>query len=81
MYVTIPSPLTKNVFVQELGAEAYCFYEQRIRERMAFGKTYLNPLKTMYIWAVEDKASRQGYYSTLHIRAKNSRKRKNYGRS
>lgn len=81
MYIKIPMPLSDELFIKEFGMDAFWFYKDRISQRMDCGKIYLNPLKTMYIWAKSDKATHQGYYSDLFIRNRNSRRCKNHGRS
>lgn len=81
MYVDVPNNLTEGLFIEEFGLKAYYFYLDRIRQREDFGRVYLNPLKTMYIWAKKDKATNQGFYTSLYVRNKNSRRMKNYGGS
>lgn len=80
MYVEIPRDLTENFVIQEFGADAYRFYRNRIEERKRDGKIYLNPLKTIYIWAAQDKKAHQGYWSTW-TGYNGGRKIKNHGRS
>lgn len=81
MYVEVPRPLTREKIAEAFGMPALRYYEERIRQRANEGKVYLNPLKTIYIWAAQDKASGQGYFSTLFVRGMNRRKCKNHGRS
>jgi hypothetical protein len=53
------------------------FYENRLRERAEFSrKTYRNPLKTLFLWAYEDKAKNGGFFSTY--RRANGRKAGNF---
>lgn len=63
MYVEIPENLTERTVILEFGADAYRFYQNRIEERKRNGKIYYNPLKTIYIWAVQDRKYHQGYWS------------------
>ena len=55
MYVEIPENLTELTVILEFGADAYRFYQNRIEERKRNGKIYYNPLKTIYIWMVQDR--------------------------
>lgn len=80
MYVEIPRILTEDSVIQEFGADAYRFYQSRIEERKRNGRIYHNPLKTIYIWAVQDRKSHQGYWSTW-LGYNKCRKCKNHGRS
>lgn len=80
MYVKIPEKLTENDMVAEYGMDALRFYKNRIAERIQEGRTYYNPLKTIYIWAVQDRKYHQGYWSTWFGYNK-GKKRKNHGRS
>lgn len=80
MYVEISKVLTENSVIQEFGADAYRFYKNRIEERKRGGRIYRNPLKTIYIWATQDRESHQGYWSTW-IGYSRGRKCKNHGRS
>ena len=79
-YIDVPKRLDRNMLVDEFGLDAVAFYERRIAERMIQGKTYFNPLKTIYIWATQDRRTHQGYYTSFcgHSRG---RKHKNYGGS
>ena len=78
--IEIPYPLNRDVLVEEFGEEAVEHYETRLRERESRGKTYLNPLKTIYIWATEDRISSRGYYG-FYLSNFNSSKLKNHGKS
>lgn len=78
--IIIPKKLDRNVLINEFGYDAVRFYEERIRQRKLEGKTYYNPLKTIYLWATEDKKTRQGYY-TSYRGYSSGRKCKNYGGS
>lgn len=80
MYVEIPKILTQDSVIQEFGVDAYRFYKNRIEERKRDGRIYHNPLKTIYIWATQDREYRQGYWSTW-IGYNRGRKCKNHGRS
>ena len=57
MYVEIPENLTERTVILEFGADAYRFYQNRIEERKRNGKIYCNPMKTIYIWAAQEKKS------------------------
>ena len=80
MYVEIPENLTERTVILEFGADAYRFYQNRIEERKRDGKIYYNPLKTIYIWAAQDRKYHQGYWSTWFGYNK-CKKCKNHGRS
>ena len=80
MYVEIPKILTQDSVIQEFGVDAYRFYKNRIEERKRDGRIYHNPLKTIYIWATQDREYRQGYWSTW-LGHNRGRKCKNHGRS
>lgn len=80
MYVEIPQILTEDSVIQEFGVDAYRFYKNRIEERKRDGRIYHNPLKTIYIWATQDREYRQGYWSTW-VGYSRGRKCKNHGRS
>lgn len=79
-YIKVPDNLDRNMLVKEFGADAVVFYEERIRQRITEGKTYLNPIKTIYLWATEDKRTHQGYYTSFRGYSR-GRKHKNYGGS
>lgn len=78
-YIEIPSGLNEKTIIGEYGAAAFRFYLNRIREREFQGKTYLNPLKTIYIWAYQDRKTHQGYWSTWTGMTR--KKHKNHGGS
>lgn len=80
MYVEVPHVLTENSVIREFGADAYRFYKSRIEERMLGGRIYHNPIKTIYIWATQDRKTHQGYWSTWSGYNK-GRKEKNHGKS
>ena len=79
-YIDVPKNLTIEVLEAEFGKPAVAFYLARIEERRAQGKKYLNPLKTIYLWATEDRRTNQGYYTTYRGYARH-RKNRNFGRS
>lgn len=54
-YIKIPKGLDRAMLERTFGYDAVSFYLKRIEQRRQEGKTYLNPLKTVYIWATEDK--------------------------
>lgn len=80
MYVEVPHVLTEDSVIREFGVDAYRFYKIRIEERMRGGRIYHNPLKTIYIWATQDRKAHQGYWSTWSGYNK-GRKGKNHGKS
>ena len=64
-YVEIPRGLNLQMLRDKFGYDAVEFYTNRIKQRELEGKTYYNPLKTVYIWATEDRAKGQGFYSSI----------------
>ena len=79
-YIDVPKHLDRNMLVNEFGAGAVVFYESRITERKNQGKIYYNPLKTIYLWATQDRRTHQGYYTSFRGYS-SGRKHKNYGGS
>lgn len=79
-YINIPKELTLDMLRKEFGCDAVKHYLDRLAERGQMGKIYLNPLKTIYIWATNDRRTNQGFYSSWRG-FNNGRKNKNYGRS
>lgn len=79
-YIKVPEDLDRAMLERQFGYAAVAFYLERIRRRKQEGKTYLNPLKTVYIWATEDKRTNQGFYSSYRGYSR-GRKQKNYGGS
>ena len=79
-YIDVPKHLDRNMLVNEFGLDAVVFYERRIEERKIQGKTYYNPLKTIYLWATQDRRTNQGYYTSFRVYS-SGRKHKNYGGS
>lgn len=79
-YIEVPKKLTVEMLEAEFGKPAVAFYTARIEERRMQGKTYLNPLKTIFLWATADRRTNQGYYSTYRGYA-GHRKSRNFGRS
>lgn len=63
---------------KEFGIAAVDFYLARINERITMGKIYRNPLKTIWLWATEDRRTNQGFWTTNRG---HTRRRKNYGGS
>lgn len=80
IYVKIPDKLTENDVAAEYGMDALRFHKNRIAERKQQGKIYHNPLKTIYIWAAQDRKTNQGYWSTWRG-YRSGKKHKNHGRS
>ena len=79
-YIEIPKNLCLETLRREFGYAAVDFYLARIEERRALGHKYFNPLKTVYIWATQDRRTCQGFYSTYAGRARR-KKQRNFGRS
>lgn len=79
-YIPVPGDLTENMLIDEFGKDAVNFYLARIKERKLSGHIYRNPLKTIWLWAYQDRKSHQGYYTT-YCGFSNGRKSKNHGRS
>lgn len=79
-YVRVPKDLTRSMLENEFGIQAVAFYLERIDERRRDGRIYRNPLKTVYLWAMQDKRTNQGYY-TSYCGYSRRRKNRNYGRS
>jgi len=79
-YIEIPKNLSEKLLIEKFGKDAVDFYERRLKERERDGNFYPKKLKTIYIWATQDKRTNQGFYST-YCGFANGRKRKNYGRS
>ncbi len=77
-YVKVPSNLTVTTLQEEFGIAAVDFYQTRIKERTAMGRVYRNPLKTIYLWAHEDRRTNQGFWTTYHG---HTCRRKKYGGS
>lgn len=78
-YVDIPINLTEKTIIDEYGIDAFRYYNQRLQERRRQGRMYNNSLKTIYIWAAQDRKTHQGFYSTY--RGANRSKHKNHGGS
>lgn len=79
-FIKVPKNLDKAMLEQQFGHAAVAFYLKRIEQRRQEGKTYINPLKTLYIWATEDKKTNQGFYSSYRGYSR-GRKHKNFGGS
>lgn len=79
-YIKVPENLDRDMLERRFGHAAVAFYLGRIEQRKQEGKIYLNPLKTVYIWATEDKRTNQGFYSSYRGYSR-GRKHKNYGGS
>lgn len=78
-YLKVPPNLTLELLRKEFGGDAVAFYQSRLRERMNMGRIYRNPLKTIWLWATEDRKTNQGYWTSYcgHTR----RRGKNHGGS
>ena len=78
-YLKVPPNLTLELLRKEFGGAAVAFYQSRLRERMNMGRIYRNPLKTIWLWATEDRKTNQGYWTSYcgHTR----RRGKNHGGS
>jgi hypothetical protein len=63
-YLKVPSPLTTATLEKEFGSAAVSFYRDRIKERTEQGRIYRNPLKTIWLWATEDRRTNQGFWTT-----------------
>ena len=79
-YMDVPKRLDRNMLVDKFGADAVEYYENRISERTIQGKTYYNPMKTIYLWATQDRRTHQGYYTSYRGYSR-GRKHKNHGGS
>lgn len=79
-YIEMPKGLTRSMLEDEFGIQAVAFYMARIEDRRREGRTYYNPLKTIYIWASQDRRTNQGYYTSYRGYSR-GRKNRNYGRS
>lgn len=77
-YVKVPAGLTIDALQKEFGIAAVDFYQARIKERIAMGWVYCNPLKTIWLWATEDRQTNQGFWTTYRG---HTRRRKNHGGS
>lgn len=54
-YIEVPKNLTLDMLIEEFGSAAVEFYKDRIEARRRDGRTYYNPLKTIYLWATKDR--------------------------
>lgn len=79
-FVKIPKNLDRSMLERQFGYAAVAFYLDRISQRESEGKIYYNPLKTVFIWATEDKRTNQGFYSSYRGYSR-GRKSKNFGAS
>lgn len=79
-YIKIPKGLCLDMLREEFGYHAVDWYLNRIKERRELGHKYFNPLKTVYIWATQDRKTGQGFYSTYTGRVRR-KKLQNHGRS
>lgn len=79
-YIEIPENLSEKMLVEKFGKDAVDFYKFRLAERERSGRFYPKKLKTIYIWATQDKRTNQGFYSTWRD-FRSGRKIKNHGSS
>ena len=80
-FIEVPKRLDRTLLIEEFGVGSVTYYETRLNERELYnGKKYLNPLKTIWIWASEDKKTNRGFYSTVPVGI-SGRKKKNHGRT
>ena len=77
--IKVPYPCTKNDCIREFGRIATEYYESRLLQREQDGFIYRNIYKTIYIFAMKDRKTQQGFYSSFV--PKNRSKYKNHGRS
>lgn len=76
--IELPERLSREYLAQTFGKSAADFYLSRIEDRAKQGHIYHNPIKTAYLWMVEDKQRRAGYW----LPAANRQSRaKNHGKS
>ena len=78
--IDIPENLSLEMLRHEFGIQAVSFYQNRIADRQAEGRIYYNPMKTIYIWATQDRRTNQGFYSSYKGYA-SCKKKKNFGRT
>lgn len=79
-HIKVPQGLDLAMLRDEFGYQAIDFYLDRIKQRESEGRTYYNPIKTIYLWATADRATNQGYYTSYRGYSR-GRKHKNYGGS
>ena len=79
-YIDLPKNLSEEIIIKEFGADALRFYKSRLHERKLQGRIYKNPIKTIYIWAYQDRKTHQGFYTTWHGYMRHT-KSKNHGRT
>lgn len=77
-YLKVPKNLTVEMLQKEFGVAAVDFYQVRIKERIGMGRVYRNPLKTIWLWATEDRRTNQGFWTTYRG---HTCRRKKYGGS
>ena len=64
-YIKVPNNLSRELLIKEFGIRAVEWYESYLADRISLGKTYLNPQKTIYLWATRDRKTGQGWFSRL----------------
>ena len=64
-YIKVPNNLSRELLIKEFGISAVEWYESYLADRISLGKTYLNPQKTIYLWATRDRKTGQGWFSRL----------------
>ena len=79
-YIEVPAGLNRSMLEAQFGYDAAAFYLDRIRQRRQEGRVYHDELKTAYIWAVQDKRTNQGFFTSYRGYG-NGRKHRNFGGS
>jgi hypothetical protein len=64
-YIKVPNNLSRELLIKEFGISAVEWYESYLADRISLGKTYLNPQKTIYLWATRDRETGGGWFSRL----------------
>ena len=77
--IEIPVGLNRQMLNDIFGRDAADFYIDRINRRIDEGRIYKNPMKTVYLWMVEDRKRRGGYWRQYITH--NGGKKKNHGRT
>lgn len=79
-YIKVPAGLNRAMLEEEFGYAAVAFYQGRIAQREREGKICRNPLKTIYLWATEDRRTNQGFWTSFRGYSR-GRKHRNFGGS
>ena len=64
-YIKVPNNLSRELLIREFGTRAVEWYESYLADRIREGKIYLNPQKTIYLWATRDRKTGGGWFSRL----------------